>query len=90
MEFAIEALASAAVALRARTGSLRLDVESLELRMADIEEAKAWGSLRLDFWREIFVWLGLESWECEESESVSESGSESEDRLSLASSTGGG
>ena len=89
MEFAIEALASAAVALRARTGSLRFDVDSLEPRMADIEEAKASGSLRLDFWREILVWLGFESWDCEEPESVSESESESEDSMSLFSSTGG-
>ena len=79
MEFAIEALASAAVALRARTGSLRFEVDSLELRMADMEEAKAEGSLRLDFWREIFVRLGFEGWEFEESESVSELESEADD-----------
>ena len=47
--FAMEAFASAAVALRDRTGSERLEVESLEPRMAEIEEAKTVESLRLDF-----------------------------------------
>ena len=86
----MEAFASAAVALRARTGSARLEVDSLEDRMAEMEEAKAEGSLRLDFWWEIFVWLGLEGWDCEESESVSELEEEADDWSSLVSSTGGG
>lgn len=74
----MEALASAAVALRARTGSARLEVDSLEDRMAEMEEAKAEGSLRLDFCEESLVWLGLEGWDCEVSEEVSESESEAE------------
>ncbi len=38
-----------AVALRARTGSVRLEVESLEFRIAEMEAEKAVGSLRLRF-----------------------------------------
>lgn len=52
----MEAFASAAVVERTRTGSARLGVESLEARIAEIEEAKAVGSLRLDL---SFVWLGF-------------------------------
>ncbi len=54
----MEAVASAAVVERARTGSARLVVESLEARIAVMEEAKAVGSLRLGFWGSL-VWLGF-------------------------------
>lgn len=63
------------MALRARTGSFRFDVDSLELKIAEMEEAKAAGSLRLDFDFEILVELGFvgsEAEECEESDSESE------------------
>ena len=50
------ALASCAVALRESTGSERFWVESFEERMAEIEEAKAVGSLRFDS----FLGCGLE------------------------------
>ena len=66
------------MALRARTGSLRLEVESLELRIAEIEAEKAAGSLRFRGLR--VVWLGFESAEASESEgdvSESDAGSDS-------------
>ncbi len=67
--------------LRARTGSLRLEVVSLELRIAEIEAEKAAGSLRLRGLRR--VWLGfveIEEPEAEESE-AEESESDAEDDL---------
>ena len=72
--FAMEAFASAAVVERARTGSLRLLVVSLEFRMAEMEAAKAVGSLRLDFaFLVALVKFGFEGSVAEEwSESVSE------------------
>ena len=73
----MEALASAAVVLRARTGSLRFVEESLEPRIAEMEEAKAVGSLRLDFVFDILVSLGfvgseVEDWSESDSESIKE------------------
>ncbi len=45
----MEAFASAAVVERARTGSERFSVVNLEPRIAEMEDAKAAGSLRFDF-----------------------------------------
>ena len=55
---------------------MRFWVVSFEASIADIEEAKAWGSLRLLLCLESFVSFGFEGWEVlelvEESESESE------------------
>jgi len=80
LELAIEAFASAAVVLRARTGSVRFVVESLEERIAEMEEANAAGSLRLEGFLRV-VWFGFVGSELEIS-SESESESWEEDALS--------
>ena len=63
--------------LRARRGSERLAVESLEPRIAEMEEAKAVGSFRFEFFLETLVRFGLLGWEAVELE-ASESESEPE------------
>lgn len=73
----MEALASAAVAERERTGSARLTAESLEERIAEMEVAKAVGSLRLGLCLERWVWLGFVGSEAED-------WSESEDEAEVA------
>lgn len=70
----MDAEASAAEAERARTGSARLEVVSLVFRIAEMEAAKAEGSLRFETRR----LLGLEVSEAEELVSESELEAEEE------------
>lgn len=81
---AIEAFASAAVVERARTGSERFEVESLELRIAEMEEAKAVGSLRLDFCFESLVLFGFSGGDVDALESESESLSEVDGEVGMS------
>jgi len=67
-------LASCAEALRARTGSVRFEVESLAFRILEMEAEKAAGSLR--FWS--FFRFGLLDEPAAESESESEAEVEGE------------
>lgn len=63
---------------RERTGSARLEVVSLEPRIAEMEEAKAAGLLRLDLCLERVVWLGFKGCDVDEFVQESESVSEAE------------
>jgi len=72
---ASEALASCVEALRARTGSVRFEEESLAFRILEMEAEKAAGSLR--FWS--FFLFGLLEEAAVELESESEAEAEAEE-----------